>query len=73
MFLREADLDVHREGERVHLTPEDAGGIAREARVRELLVTRVGSTLSRESATVRAAAAFGRSTDTAREGDTRII
>ncbi|WP_405878971.1 MBL fold metallo-hydrolase [Streptomyces sp. NBC_01136] len=73
VFLCEADIDAHREGERVHLTPEDAGGIAREARVRELLVTHVGPTLTREAATARAAVAFGRPTDTAREGDTRIV
>lgn len=73
LFLCEADIDEHREGERVHLTPEDAGRIAREANVRELLITHVGPTLNRESATARAAVAFGRPTDTAREGDSRIV
>ncbi|MEV0181508.1 MBL fold metallo-hydrolase [Streptomyces sp. NPDC050625] len=73
LFLCEADIDEHREGERVHLTPEDAGRVAREAHVRELLITHVGPTLNRESATARAAVAFGRPTDTAREGDSRIV
>lgn len=76
LFLCEADIDEHREGERpgqVHLTPEDAGRIARDARVRELLVTHVGPTLTRESATARAAAVFGRPTGTAREGERHTV
>lgn len=73
LFLCEADIDVHREGEQVHLTPEDAGRIAREARVRELLVTHAGPTLTREAATARAADAAGRPTRTAVEGDIRTI
>ncbi|MET8447174.1 MBL fold metallo-hydrolase [Streptomyces sp. NPDC005209] len=73
VFLCEADIDEHRQGEQVHLTPEDAGRIAREAHVRELLVTHVGPTLAPQTATARAAVAFGRPTDTAREGDTRVI
>lgn len=68
LFLCEADIDVHREGEQVHLTPEDAGSAARRAGVRELVVTHVGPTLTPEAATSRAAAAFGGSTLTAREG-----
>ncbi|MER6349686.1 MBL fold metallo-hydrolase [Streptomyces sp. NPDC001595] len=68
LFLCEADIDAHREGEQVHLTPEDAGAAAREAGVRRLLITHVGPTLSPESATARAAAAFGGVTGTAREG-----
>ncbi|MGW2490737.1 MBL fold metallo-hydrolase [Streptomyces sp. NPDC001606] len=73
LFLCEADLDTRREGEQVHLTPEDAGRIARDAHVRELLVTHVGPGLSREAATARAAAVAGRPTDTAREGDSRTV
>ncbi|GGW73179.1 MBL fold metallo-hydrolase [Streptomyces lucensis JCM 4490] len=76
LFLCEADVDAHRDGEHpgpVHLTPEDAGRIARDARVRELLVTHVGPGLTRESATARAAAVAGRPTGTAREGDTRTF
>ncbi|MEU0253355.1 MBL fold metallo-hydrolase [Streptomyces sp. NPDC006184] len=72
LFLCEADLGEHREGEhpgQVHLTPEDAGRAAHDAGVRELLVTHVGPALTRESATVRAAAVSGRPTGTAREGD----
>ncbi|MFI2433738.1 MBL fold metallo-hydrolase [Streptomyces sp. NPDC018693] len=70
LFLCEADIDRHSEGEQVHLTPEDAGETARRAGVRELLVTHVGPTLTREDATARAAAAFGGPTRTAREGET---
>ncbi|MGW7258064.1 MBL fold metallo-hydrolase [Streptomyces sp. NPDC054834] len=73
LFLCEADIDEHRDGEQVHLTPEDAGRIAREAGVQELLVTHVGPALTRETATARAAVAAGRPTDTAREGETRTV
>ncbi|OIJ63117.1 MBL fold metallo-hydrolase [Streptomyces mangrovisoli] len=73
VFLCEADIDAHREGEQVHLTPEDAGRIARTARVRQLLVTHVGPTLTREAAAARAAAVSGRPTDAAREGETRTF
>ena len=38
--------------------------------MRELFVTHVGPTLTREAATARAAAAFGGPTRTAREGET---
>ncbi|HLL33497.1 MBL fold metallo-hydrolase [Streptomyces sp. NPDC052773] len=68
LFLCEADIDAHREGEQVHLTPEDAGAAARAAGAGGLLVTHVGPTLTPESATARAAAAFGGPTRTAREG-----
>ncbi|MGW0814930.1 MBL fold metallo-hydrolase [Streptomyces viridiviolaceus] len=68
LFLCEADIDEHREGEQVHLTPEDAGNTARAAGARRLLVTHVGPTLSPEEATARAAAAFGGPAATAREG-----
>ncbi len=68
LFLCEADIDAHRDGEQVHLTPEDAGTVARRAGVRELVVTHVGPTLTPEAATVRAAEAFGGPTATAREG-----
>ncbi|WP_406009668.1 MBL fold metallo-hydrolase [Streptomyces sp. NBC_00637] len=73
LFLCEADIDSHREGEqgpRVHLTPEDAGDAARRAGVRELYITHVGPTLTRKDATARAAAAFGGPARTAREGET---
>jgi ribonuclease BN (tRNA processing enzyme) len=70
LFLCEADLDAHREGEQVHLTPEDAGRIAHQARVRRLLVTHVGPALTRETATARAAAVSGRPTAAAVEGET---
>ncbi|MGW7131361.1 MBL fold metallo-hydrolase [Streptomyces bobili] len=69
LFLCEADLDTHREGEqRVHLTPEDAGACAKGAR--ELLITHVGPTLTREAAAARAALVFGGRTAAAHEGDT---
>lgn len=68
LFLCEADIDAHREGEQVHLTPEDAGRLARAAGAGELLVTHVGPGLTPEAATVRAAAVFGGPTTTAREG-----
>jgi ribonuclease BN (tRNA processing enzyme) len=70
LFLCEADIDAPREGEQVHLTPEDAGRVAHQARVRRLLVTHVGPTLTRETATARAAAVSGRSTAAAVEGET---
>ncbi|MFJ3230488.1 MBL fold metallo-hydrolase [Streptomyces sp. NPDC086787] len=75
VFLCATDVDAHGEGEGepVDLTPEEAGAVARAARVRELVVTHVGPTLSRESAAARAGLAFGRSTDYAREGDTRLV
>ncbi|MEU3825310.1 MBL fold metallo-hydrolase [Streptomyces sp. SID486] len=76
LFLCEADIDEHRDGEhlrQVHLTPEDAGRVAREARVRELLVTHVGPALTREAATARAAHAAGRPAYAAVEGETRTF
>ncbi|MDQ0747582.1 ribonuclease BN (tRNA processing enzyme) [Streptomyces africanus] len=73
LFLCEADIDEHREGEQVHLTPEDAGTTARRAGVRELLVTHVGPTLTPEEATARAASAFGGPTATAHPGLTRSV
>ncbi|MGW1022672.1 MBL fold metallo-hydrolase [Streptomyces sp. NPDC002577] len=75
VLLCEADIDRHHESEQqqVHLTPEDAGAVARAAGVRELLITHVGPTLTPESATARAAAAFGGPTVTAREGNVQVI
>ncbi|MCT9081568.1 MBL fold metallo-hydrolase [Streptomyces fulvoviolaceus] len=73
LFLCEADIDVHREGEQVHLTPEDAGSVAREAAVRQLLVTHVGPTLTPEAATTRAASVFGGPAAAARVGETRTV
>jgi ribonuclease BN (tRNA processing enzyme) len=73
VFLCEADIDRHSEGEQVHLTPEDAGDIARKAGVRELIVTHVGPTLTRDMATARAAVAFAGRTSTAFEGATRLV
>jgi ribonuclease BN (tRNA processing enzyme) len=72
VFLCEADTDRHRDGEHpVHLTPEDAGAYAKGAR--ELLVTHVGPTLTRESAVERAAAVFGGPTAAAVEGETKTV
>ncbi|WP_046733041.1 MBL fold metallo-hydrolase [Streptomyces humi] len=71
VFLCEADLDEHREGEQVHLTPEDAGRAARDAGARELLITHVGPALTREMAAARAGVAFGGATSVAREGEAR--
>ncbi|MFF9157895.1 MBL fold metallo-hydrolase [Streptomyces sp. NPDC014846] len=76
LFLCEADVDAHREGGRphpVHLTPEDAGRVAHDARVRDLLVTHVGPTLTRESAAARAGAVFGRPARMAVEGDLHAL
>ncbi|MGW1165221.1 MBL fold metallo-hydrolase [Streptomyces sp. NPDC002550] len=76
LLLCEADIDTHRDGEhqeQVHLTPEDAGRIAHAARVRELLVTHVGPTLTREAATARAAAVSGRPTRAAVEGAVHTV
>ncbi|WP_031044783.1 hypothetical protein [Streptomyces sp. NRRL WC-3774] len=66
-------IDRHHEGEQVHLTPEDAGDIARKAGARELVVTHVGPSLTREAATTRAAVAFAGRTSTAFEGATRLV
>ena len=68
LFLCEADIDAHRDGEQVHLTPEGAGNAARRAGARRLVVTHVGPTLTPEAATLRAATTFGGPTVTAREG-----
>ncbi|MGQ4385674.1 MBL fold metallo-hydrolase [Streptomyces sp. SAS_270] len=73
LFLCEADIDEHREGEQVHLTPEEVGAAARLAGVGELLVTHVGPTLTTEAATTRAAAAFGGPTAAARVGEMRVV
>ncbi|MGW0884807.1 MBL fold metallo-hydrolase [Streptomyces sp. NPDC002671] len=73
LFLCEADIDAHHGGEQVHLTPEDAGRVAREAHVRELLVTHVGPGLTREEATARAAEYSDRPTFAAVEGDVRTF
>ncbi|MBC2901764.1 MBL fold metallo-hydrolase [Streptomyces cupreus] len=73
LFLCEADIDRHREGEQVHLTPEDAGSVAGAAGVRRLAVTHVGPTLTPEAATSRAALSFGGPTVTARVGDTHTL
>ncbi|MFE9437520.1 MBL fold metallo-hydrolase [Streptomyces sp. NPDC006602] len=73
LFLCEADIDAHREGEQVHLTPEDAGDTARAAGVGQLLVTHVGPTLTPEAATERASKAFGGPTAAARVGETRSV
>ncbi|MFD3500655.1 MBL fold metallo-hydrolase [Streptomyces sp. NPDC058676] len=73
LFLCEADIDAHREGEQVHLTPEDVGDTARAAGVGQLLVTHVGPTLTPEAATARAAAVFGGPTAAARVGETRSV
>ncbi|MFF9812956.1 MBL fold metallo-hydrolase [Streptomyces sp. NPDC014006] len=73
LFLCEADIGAHREGEQVHLTPEDAGRTAREAPARRLLITHVGPTLTPAAATARAAAVFGDATATAREGDIHTV
>ncbi|WP_329115452.1 MBL fold metallo-hydrolase [Streptomyces sp. NBC_01465] len=70
LLLCEADIDRHPgEEPQVHLTPEDAGALARTAAVGRLVVTHVGPTLTREAATERARRSFGGPTVTAREGD----
>ncbi|MEE1754997.1 MBL fold metallo-hydrolase [Streptomyces sp. SP18CS02] len=69
LLLSEADIDRPLEGEpQVHLTPEDAGRLAREAGAGLLVVTHVGPTLTRESAARRAAAVSGGPVETACEG-----
>ncbi|MEU6380492.1 MBL fold metallo-hydrolase [Streptomyces sp. NPDC046909] len=73
LFLCEADIDTHRDGEQVHLTPEDAGSTARAAQVRQLLVTHVGPSLTPEVATARAASVFDGPTSAARVGETRTV
>ncbi|SDK87049.1 MBL fold metallo-hydrolase [Streptomyces indicus] len=70
LLLAEAYLDRHGPGLRLHLTPEDAGGLARAAGPRELLVSHVGPGLTPAAAASRAAAVFGGPTGFAREGVT---
>ncbi|MBC9711896.1 MBL fold metallo-hydrolase [Streptomyces sp. TRM66268-LWL] len=72
VLLAEAYVDRH-EGPPVHLTPEDAAALAREAGAHTLLVTHVGPTLTPDAATARAHAAFGGRTLRAREGVTYEI
>ncbi|MHC0432664.1 MBL fold metallo-hydrolase [Streptomyces sp. O3] len=74
LLLCEADVDrAPADGTpRRHLTPEDAGELARTARVGKLLVTHVGPTLTPDAAAARAAAAFGGPTVRAREGATYV-
>lgn len=72
VFLCEADIDAPCEGERqVHLTPEDAGACAKGAR--ELVITHVGPSLTREAARERAAVVFGGPTSLAVEGESRVV
>ncbi|MEU5321856.1 MBL fold metallo-hydrolase [Streptomyces sp. NPDC021056] len=76
LFLCEADVDAHCEGEvdPVHLTPEEAGAFARGAGdVGTLLITHVGPTLTPENATARAASVFGGPTAAARVGETYTV
>ncbi|MCW7944749.1 beta-lactamase [Streptomyces hygroscopicus] len=72
LFLCEAGIDRHGEGaQQVHLTPEEAGAYAKGTR--ELLITHVVRTLTREAAVGRAAAVFGGRTAAAYEGDTKTV
>jgi ribonuclease BN (tRNA processing enzyme) len=59
VLLCEAESDqVSAEGERVHHTPEDAGGTAAAARAGQLVVTHVGRSLTPEHAVARASTRF---------------
>jgi ribonuclease BN (tRNA processing enzyme) len=76
LFLCEADVDAHREGEvdPVHLTPEEVGACVRIAGgVGKVLVTHVGPTLRPEDAVARAAAVIGGPTELARVGETHTV
>ncbi|MEW1872215.1 hypothetical protein AB0420_29635 [Streptomyces caelestis] len=73
LFRCEAGITGHRESERVHLAPQDAGDTVRRAGTRELPVTHVGPTPTPEAATARAAAAFGGPAAAAREGRTYAV
>jgi ribonuclease BN (tRNA processing enzyme) len=75
-FARDADLMLveatlprpERTGMRGHLTPEEAGGHAREAGAKRLLLVHISDELDSEWARAEAAEAFGGPVEVAREG-----
>jgi len=75
-FARDADLMLveatlprpERTGMRGHLTPEEAGGHARGAGAKRLLLVHISDELNSDWAREEAAAAFGGPVDVAREG-----
>ncbi|MFC4564010.1 MBL fold metallo-hydrolase [Nocardiopsis mangrovi] len=70
-LLCEADGDAPPAGvPRVHMTPEDAGAVARKAGVRRLILTHVAPPLRAGAAVERAAAAFGGAVEHAAPGRT---
>lgn len=74
LFLVEATLPrPERTGIRGHLTPEEAGGHARSAGARRVVITHISDELDQEDARLRASKAFGAAVDVAREGATYDI
>src|SRR5215210_6645731 len=77
-FARDADLMLveatlprpERTGMRGHLTPEEAGGHAREAGAKHLVLVHISDELDAEEARERAAEVFGGPVEVAREGAT---
>ena len=75
-FARDADLMLveatlprpERTGMRGHLTPEEAGGHARGAGAKQLLLVHISDELDWEWAREQAAEAFGGPVEVAREG-----
>jgi ribonuclease BN (tRNA processing enzyme) len=75
-FARDADLMLveatlprpERTGMRGHLTPEEAGGHARQAGAKRLLLVHISDELDSEWARAEAAEAFGGPVEVAREG-----
>jgi ribonuclease BN (tRNA processing enzyme) len=77
-FARDADLMLveatlprpERTGERGHLTAEEAGGHAKDAGAKRLLLVHISDELDADQARDRAAEAFGGPVEVAREGAT---
>jgi ribonuclease BN (tRNA processing enzyme) len=75
LFVCEADFDSPEQRTEYirHSTPEEAAQMATAAGVKKLMVTHVAYSLGIETATARAAAAFGGPTIAARDHETHVI
>jgi ribonuclease BN (tRNA processing enzyme) len=74
LLLAEAGYDtIPSDQPAVHLTPEDAGRAATEARVKRLLLTHIGEALEPAAAVERAGALFGGGVFAAKPGDIHTV
>lgn len=75
LFVCEADFDSPEQRTEyvLHSTPEEAAAMAAAAGVKKLMITHVAYELGAETATARAAAAFGGPTVCARDNETHPI